>query len=76
MPKKPVVSEPVKSRFLLNRDAYNHLSKEERFLLFVVPALGTSRAAKCFVLDEEKADAVWAEFSRDPTPVNLKNHEP
>lgn len=56
---------------LVDRHAFDHLSKEERFLLFVVPAFGTARAAQCFILDTAKAEAVWWEFSESPLPVNL-----
>ncbi len=56
---------------LRDRYAFDHLSKEERFLLFVAGALGSSRAAKCFSLDTEKAEVAWGEFSDEPLPINL-----
>jgi len=63
--------EPQAVPVLLDRHAFDHLSKEERFLLFVVPAMGAARASRCVTLDVAKVKVIWEEFSNTPTPVNL-----
>ena len=62
---KPAAGPPLDPR------AFAHVSKEERFLLFVAPALGTARAARCLTLDVAKAAEVWAEIGGSAMPVNL-----
>jgi hypothetical protein len=53
--------------------AFDHVSPEERFLLFVAPQMGASKAAKCFRIDGSAVQAEWEKFSKDPLPINLKS---
>lgn len=68
MSKKTTKGNPARP---IDPGGFDHVSKEERFLLFIAPALGAARAASCFVLDSGRAKDAWREISTERPPVNL-----